>query len=74
MIEDEKLFDKYMKNSEKVSNIIKKKIFNGELMYKFPQKYKKFFNLQARKSHFPKYRKLFKSIFLYIFRAWKVTS
>ena len=25
MIEDEKLFDKYMKNSEKVSNIIKEK-------------------------------------------------
>ena len=33
MIEDEKLFDKYMKNSEKVSNIIKKMKFNGELMY-----------------------------------------
>ena len=33
MIEDEKLFDKYMKNLEKVSNIIKKMKFNGELMY-----------------------------------------
>ena len=43
MIEDEKLFDKYTKNSEKVSNIIKKKIYlMVNLCISFPRNIRSF--------------------------------